>query len=391
MARTTLSARPRLLRFDWTLDREAQSLIQTELAAQEAATKLVAIRRPEQLMLDAKGFLGDRLQYSSPALPMACGALVPGLSQVMKSLINGADSEDCDLKFAVKLYNDVLKRRFAKLSGRLLVVDTRTGIVDGIISERYAYLSNSELFTRSLEFVEKADHPARFHTGVLYGRRLMIRYRHPDPLFTIPTPTERKTNEPFFGGYHFCNSETGDCTVRGATLIIRQFCDNQAIGELAEGGRISHVRSNSFEQKLAKLFEKLNKKSAETSKYRDAVLKLLNTSLDLEGDTAWYEARVKALLTQLRRFGLTNAVARAVLGRALAAGSYNNSVNMDDLPSSWLSRSQEGFSKRNEYDVFNAMTSLSKSFDPVARERLEQQAFGLLAGRFRFKPGVTHV
>lgn len=386
-----LSVKPTLQLFNWTQDRDAQNKIADALEAQAKATELISIRTPQQIMFNSKGYLGDNLRFSAPALPSVCGLLVQGLSQMTKSLCSGRGKtqEDAEPELALQIYNDLVKRRFKRVAGRLLVVDKRTGTVDGVISERYAYLSNAELFERTQEFIRKAPQPAKFHTGSLYGRRLLLRYRHPDPLFTVPT--ERKTDEPFFGGYHFCNSESGDCTVRGAVLIIRQFCDNQAIGELAEGGRISHVRNAAFEEKLGKLFEKLRKKSEETSKYKDNVQRLLDEPLGLDADAALYAARVKSLLSQLTRFGLTAGMSRVVLGHALAAGSYSVSVNVDAADRGWLDRSREGYARRNEYDVFNALTNVSKSLEPSARERLEQIAFGMLTGRHRFKPGVVRV
>lgn len=374
-----LSDRPQVMNFG----SNAEADLVTALRAMERHTVLRQVNHPRDVMLDSTGHVQRKLRYSTTALQQLCLLLSPGLTHVMDSVCGNRmrAGEQADPDLAVKILNDLIALRFGtRLEDKMLVVNNQTKQIDGLVGVRYARLANLELYQRALAFVSKTA-GMKFCEAALAGRRMMLRFAGTVPLFevTVPGPGTigQRPTEPFFGGFHFSNSEVGDCSIRASTLLIRQACDNKAIGGFQDGGRLLHIRGPKFEEKFTQLLTRVQSKADESATLRRNVLRLMNSSLHLVPQPTALRNRLDNLIEQLHRHGMTRKFAAEVIGTAAYTGSYggvaNSTVNRRD--EAWLAR-------RSAYDVFNAMTHVAKSQAIETRENAEQLAYQLLLGKF---------
>lgn len=378
----TLADQSPSFRFSARKDEKAQEKLEAELSNRFKFTEVRPIGRPDMLRLGHRArldSLGATYRLSTAALSQICSRLAPGLSQALCS-IAGADADKSgsghkyDPRLAVDTWNSVLKLRFSRLDGYSIVVDHDRRLVEGLVGRRYEYMPNWDLYNRAKNFAEQAEHSAEFCEAALYGRKLSVRFRGNNPLFEIPN--ERRTNEPFFGGYHFANSETGDCSIRASTLVIRQICDNKALSEFADGGRMPHISGGRFERRFAQLVARVAARAKESTGLKPQIIKLMDANLGLGVDFPEHKARMKLIERQLRRQGLPAEVLQSSLAVMLKHGSYR----ADALTAT---RNQmETYATRTEYDLFNAITHVAKSCSADAQESAEQVAYRLLTGKF---------
>lgn len=335
------------------------------------------------VFLHTNGKIQGTYQLTIPALAQLCSRLAPGLSQAVLDLSgvrprkgNNWENAPTDAAMCSKMINAIIKCRFDDLlSGCSMIIDHSTNTVEGIVGKSYKLFTNKDMLDRIRTFVSDLDEPASFCEAALAGRRLHLRFKNADPLFEIPC--KRNTSEPFFGGYHFVNSETGECSVKAAALIIRQWCDNKAISEFREGGKLFHVSGTSFDQRFSGLLERVQLKAQEATKYRDRVLNMIATNLGLGGTNANNEERMKKIHVQLHRQGLLPGFCTSVISRVLASGSYR----ADSFPRT--ANPLKVYQQRTEYDLFNALTHEAKSTSLDNQEKAEQIGYKMLTGKFK--------
>lgn len=353
-----------------------------ELQRSFRSTSLRPLKHPQEVMLDQDCRVLRTFHYSTPALSAVCRLLGRGLTQLVFDLGGverpGSVRRPVDLEMAMRIFNDTVKLRFdTKLKGRQLVMDRQYARIDGLVGPRYELYQNLELYEHANQWLAKGPVPVKFHEAILMGRRLALRYRTESALFEVPT--QRKTGEPFFGGYHLGNSETGDYSIRAAVVIIRQWCDNKALAEFAEGGRVNHIRSKQFEQRLYRLLERVQLQACAATTLKGHVLRLMAKPLGLGQSEENQATRSQQLLQRLERFGMSTQLAKRVFERMLTSGSYR----ADSVVEASLRKAElwEQYSRRTEYDVFNAITFVAKALSMDSQERLERLAYQLMLGK----------
>lgn len=354
-----------------------------DLQTTEAATTLAGLEGPATVLLSPEtALVRGRYRLTTEALSQICSLLSPGLSQTIFSLSGmrrTGREKTYDAKLAIGFFNDAVRLRFAQIKDHRLVINRATQHIEGLVGPRYRYFSNHELLVKVEDFVASRSGPrSRFTEAILQGRRLVLRYRSDDPAFEIPT--ERKLHEPFFGGYQFENSVTGDCSVRGANVVIRQWCDNKAVAPVLLRNRVPHVRTDKFNKNFVKLLHTLADKSREITELKPRVLQLLSTSLGLGGDPVRHATRVDALTTRLCVAGLRKPLAVRTVTTACMYGSYRHSSVQQLSPAVPL---LECYAMRTYYDLFNALTHEAKKEAVDQRVHAEQLGYGLLMGTFR--------
>ncbi len=361
---------------------EGEAGLVTELERSYRNTLLRPLKSPLEVMVDKECRVQGAFRYSSAALSCVCRLLGRGLAQTVFDL-GGVDrpgnaKRPVDLELAARLLNDAIKLRFAaKLKGRQLVLDRQTQQIDGLVGSRYELYHNLELYENSQSLLSGGPVPVKFHEAILCGRRMALRYRTDDPLFQVTST--RATNEPFFGGYHLGNSEVGDCSVRAAVVIIRQWCDNKALAEFSEGGRVKHIRSKQFERRLQQLWHHVQLKAGEATTLKKHVLRLMERPLGFGKDEKSHAERHKYVARRLEQLGLSSQVTKRVLDRTLTFGSYRaDVVAAGSLRNSDL---LERYAQRTEYDLFNAITAEAKMLSVESQERLEQLAYKFMLGK----------
>ena len=368
-------------KFNIKKDASAEVDFQEALAQDFSATETVYVGRPRDVMLNSRAEVMGRFKLTTSALSQLCSRLVPGASQMVADIagLRGIhrDAQQLDVGLAIRIVNDLIRLRFENVDGFGLIIDRERGTIEGLVGRKYQFFPNKDLYDRVNQFLDESDIATSFCEAVLAGRRLLLRYCNDDPLFEIPH--ERRTNEPFFGGFHFDNSEAGDCSVRASTMIVRQWCDNKSIGSFLEGGKISHVRGKKFEIRLQSLFDKVRRKVEEVTDLKDNVLFLMDQNLGFGGSEESHDLRVDRLVKQLNRKGLTKEFAGTVIDRLLTFGSYRSDVVQQGR------RPYDLYETRNSYDLFNALTHEAKSRPIDTREHVEQLAYQMLLRQFEIK------
>ena len=375
-----IAVEPVSRRFNVKRDASAEESFQKALADDFAATETVYVGRPRDVMLNSRAEVLGRYKLTTSALSQLCSRLAPGASQLVSDVsglrISG-DGKQLDVSLGIRIVNDLIRLRFEQVDGFGLIIDRERATVEGLVGRKYQFFPNKELYDRVNQFLDESDISTSFCEAVLAGRRMLLRYCNNDPLFEIPH--EKRTNEPFFGGYHFDNSESGHCSVRASTMVVRQWCDNKAIGSFLEGGKMSHVRGKKFELRLQALLDKVSRKVEEITNLKDNVLFLMDQNLGLGGSEQSHEFRVESLVKQLNRKGLTKEFSGVVINRLLTFGSYRSDAIQQGR------RPYDLYETRNSYDLFNALTHEAKSRPIDIREQVEQLAYQMLLRQFEIK------
>lgn len=379
---TELAVRPGYVTFNAKQSPEAEKQLLAVLTRNDKKTDTIPITKLRDAVLNTEGLIQNRYQMTTVALSQLCSLLAPGFSQTVYSLSGlrmcseDAKDERCDNAMAIKLFNELVTFRFSRVSGFQLVVDRNTNKVEGLIGRKYNYFSNLETYQRVKSFVSKhKTAPAGFTEGILYGRRMVLRFCSLKPIFEITE--RRRTGEPFFGGYQFENTEVGNCALRGSTVLIRQWCDNKAVAPFLDRNRVRHVRGPAFERRVEEMLDRLDLRTGEATRFRERVLALMDTNLDLGKEKDKHNERFGSIFEKLVKRRISKGLANRVLKRMLVAGSYRaDAFKPDDDP-------MELYAKRTAYDLFNALTAEAKSEALDERIEAEQLAYALLMGRFQ--------
>lgn len=375
---TVLAVPSQTFKFEKNQLNELNSLLEE----QRKNTRTVELTKPVYAMIGNDGLVKGRYRFTKTALGQLCYRLAPGLSAFLVS-ITSKDGKEEGFDIAASTINRTIAYRFKeRLAGDRFVIDEKNGLIEGIVGRRYVYLSNHELLNRSIKFISNNNNDVEFSGAVLSGRRFMMQYTTKKPAFCIDGSTAGYANsEPFFGGYHFSNSEVGECAIRAATVIVRQICLNGAIGSIVEGGKLVHVKQEKFEQKFHALMDGVKKKSRQYTDLKDGILRLMGSNLGLGIDKDEHKHRVSFIKQRLRRGGLSINQAKRGLSRTLLGGSYDLRP-LSEASIKTLSAADQ--KSRTEFDLFNAITYESKFLPVDQREKSENLAHKMVLGQVKF-------
>lgn len=372
-----LVSQPTYLRFDIATDPEAESRLKELLQAYSKNTLVIILTRPEDAYLNSDALLQGRFSLSQSAFASLCSRLLPGLAQAAHNLAGSRLSDEQlsvskthSLPMAVDWINSLITLRFLRIRNYSLIVDTEKQIVEGFVGRKYAYLPNLDLYQKATDFVSAAKRKSKFCEAVLSGRRLMLRYKDVKPLFTITK--KAGIEEPFYSGFHFSNSESGDCSIKASSVLIRDWGNTKAVSDFADGSKIAHVKGKQFENRFTELLERLRFKSDDIVKHKANIQRLMATSLNLGGTAERHEKSVRAIERKLLSKGLPADFVQGVVKHALVNGSYkNDTVTSKQEP-------MEVFAKRTLFDLYNAIGHRAKFLVVDDQELAEQIAYKLL-------------
>jgi hypothetical protein len=375
-----LATVPDMQRFDVERDSQAEKALLGALELSHRNTSRLRVLRPEDVYFDAQARVQGKYILTASALAQLCSRLLPGLSQTVSNLSGTyltdeelATSQLHDPVLALRWINDAIKLRFKRLDGYSLVVDQAMKRIEGIVGKKYAFLPNLELYHRAKTFVAGSRKQVVFSEAALHGRRLMMRFKDGSPMFVVE---RQNVKEPFFGGFHFANSETGDCSVKASAVVIRQYGNTKAISEFADGSKIAHVKGKAFETRFTELLARVRLKSTEITKYKEELMRLMQQPLGLGVDEESTEKRVKSLESQLLRQGLSSDFCHTTVRHVMFYGSYKG--DQADASKEPLKL----YATRTAYDLYNAITYRSKSLMIEDQEQAEQVAYKMLTGKF---------
>jgi len=345
------------------------------------------IEDPNQVLLDhACRTVDGRDQFTWLAVRQVCRVLGAGLGTYITDLAGyrRAPSDD-EREFysdedAAAVFNMAVRRRFRQeLLGFQAIRNARTGTIDAVVGHGYRRLPNRDFLERVREVLHAVDRPVEFHEALVVGRRVTVRYRFVEPIYE---GDDRLLS--VHGGFSFANSEVGDGAVRGTPLLWFD-PSGTALMPYNAGCRVAHTGKD-FPRRMQRLLDRtldrwrLSELSESIGRH---VEELGNSNLGFGGaDEDADDGRFRELVSQLRHRHLTQSTARRVLRRAVFSGGREEAPI--DLMRSERRRTWGG---RTALDVFVAVLRESEAtlLNVTARERLEQLAYSMLAGRFRLE------
>lgn len=362
-------------------------------------TRPKLITNARDLMLDANtGMLQRQYRLTTPALSQVCSLLCPGLGQVIYD-VSGLHRTKREgkasihsLKRAIRIYNDMIRFRGSWLERHELILDYGTHTVEGVVGPEYHYYSNFEFWEQVQEFLADNEQEVEFHGAVYRNRRLSIRYRFCKPAFLIDVVGTKK-KEPFYGGWHFTNSEIGDCAVHATSLLLRRWSNSVALiplpGDQHARQKLVHRGNRKrFMAKLNDMFGRLHERTGFAETLKPRVLELRDKSLGLGGSAKSHQRRIKALINKLVKGKLSPRQAKETIRHVLFHGSYRadsvrdagtGPVSYDEL---CRSTHMDVFGARTAFDLFNALGVQAREERPERQELAEHLAYKLLVGSF---------
>lgn len=332
---------------------------------------------PSDIRLDETGKLrSGGFRFTTLALAQICQKLCPGLSKLaftVSGMVRGPEDppEIFSVPMASRIINELATIRFDFLRGRQLIRDTRTGLIEGLTGSGYQFLSNKEFYERVRDSIEQSPVKQKFHEAILVGRRLTLYYRHQKPVAELTTSWSTKSPDAFYEGYDLTNSETGDCAVRTAPVLLM---GNHDAVSLRGPRRRRLIHSGSkFARNLILSLQR-------TFTDRDVVRKLGYRLGELSDISLGFgqlkeeehKNRFMKFVNVLGQHKLTRSCAERVMRVAL----YQN-AKRHDRPGSI----RTGLENRTHYDLLVALMCEARQVSPAIQETVERTAYNLLINR----------
>ncbi len=353
----------------------------------ENSTITFPIEDPRQITLDhACRTMDGQDQFTWLAIRQVCRVLGAGLGTYIGDLAGfrrAPTSEDAEFHSdddAAAVFNMAVRRRFRReLMGHQIIRSATTGTIDAVVGHGYRRLPNRDFMERVKEALASVDEPLQFHEPLVVGRRVTVRYRFAASVFE---GDDRMLSA--HGGFSFANSEVGDGAVRGTPLLWFD-PSGAALMPYNAGSRVAHTGKD-FPRRMQRLLDRTLERWRGSPLFQGVgqhIEELADQNLGFGGaDEDADDGRFRALVSQLRHKQLTQSMARRVLRRAVFAGGREEAPI--DLMRSERRRTWGG---RTALDVLVALLRESEAtlLNVTARERLEQLAYQMLAGRFRLE------
>jgi hypothetical protein len=360
-----------------------EAALAAKLAATDRVTQTPYVGAMSQLQLDHEGRLPGGYRYTLTAFKQVCGLACPGLHQAVVDLSGVRRTSvqpryDYSFPDAVEVFNKALRIRYAeRFDGKVrLIKDVDRHLVEGVMGPKYNYLENRSLYDIARDAMASSPVRTRFLEAVLEGRRLLLRFVHAKPLFTVDVGAGA---EAFSGGYHISNSEIGgEASVRVTTLLYCHRTATTSLGPFPGRGPLAHTGKD-FAKRLKRTFAGALAVVQDGAALARRVQALLGAPLDLGTGETQREERLDDMSLLLHRQNIPRGLARRIV---LATMSYGSDPP-GQLPRA-PARPRPG---RTWFDLYSTLTRESRGLDMTVMEAVEQAAFQILLGRIREKKG----
>lgn len=337
-------------------------------------------RYEEDVLLDSEGrTIAGGHRYTEWALYQVCQVTCPGLYALITEYAGEDRSRNSirsnhSFEEAIGIFNRVVRRRFRdKISGRQMLRDIHTGVIDGVVGAAYRWLPNRTLFEQTEETFRQYLPVPVLYDGSLDGRRMMLRFCSTKTYCELEGPGGGRDR--FVRGYHISNDEVGRAAARIGSLLIRDIGKTAALLGVS-AGRVQH-RGNSVQARVRKLFYRLPEQLLGGPEMtRKHLLALRQSPLGFSSSEDNNVQRRLDLIHLLSKRRLTRSASLRVVSDAVFQGSY------DALPTPLRQLSADVTVGRTVYDLYNAIGRFAASRSVTVRERVEQTAFALLSGQF---------
>lgn len=349
--------------------------LEAKLREIENATTLTSLSDIAELQLDADGttFSGG-YHYTAASFRQICRTLAAGASTFFRDIggmtVRTLDQPDLvNDQLACAMFNQLLALRFELLTAFRVIRNEQSKLIEGMVGAKHFTLENSTLNAMVRDLMAASGRDLRFYTGAVVGRKLLLWYRDPQPLFTVRVATNQTW--PLYHGYFFCNGEARGTSVRGTTALFTP--QGSCLGPYKTyGRRVSHI-GRDFNRRLDKMFAFIVGCNIPREELYAGCKALLTTQLGYQGlNEKAQRVHTRLLLRSLSDLHIPQRLAAVILDDAIEAGHDESQMNMicslDQLRAS-----------RRMFDLFAATTRAARGLDVSRRETLEQAAFEMLS------------
>lgn len=346
--------------------------LRDQLEIMAGTVQLKQLNRPEDAQLAIDGTI-DGYRLTTTALRQICRRLSRGLAQLVFDVAGLYGSKSLvEPRLAVQAINSLIRLRFRDtLVGCQLICNRIDMTIDGIVGARYRFIHNRDLVLRCHDHLVQVGQ-VTFHEATLYGRKLVVRYRQPEPAFTLAG--ERVDR--FFCGYHFANSEVGDTALKCAVILLRAGTNTAAMAAYSQSSRLPHVQGKAFERKFTSFLAKVQLRMDPARELLPRLEQLKSSLLGIREPGEQFVQQRKAIVRLLTTRGLSQDIAKKACRQAIVRGSYPEPELADNDDKALFER----YRGRSYFDLFNAIGSLAKGEPLDIQERLERVAYKLLIG-----------
>jgi len=340
-------------------------------------TLLLSLNDPAQVCvkLDKNNCITSSGNYrlSGPAIKQLCYKTCPGLFSVVMALSRGNNSRF--LAEAATVFNTCITRFFTKnLEDTVMVANSRTKVIDGIVGRKYRRLPNAELLDRMSESVDQirvGDCKPVLESATRSGRSMFLQYNLPG--LEISASLKSGYQDLFRLGIFIANSEIGDGALRAAISIIRH--DGlRSLSRYTRRNRIIHAGSD-FNRRFHELIGFITERLPTRSDVLGKLVRL--SSADLGFSVSNSDKRLETIVSGIKENGIASTAARKIIHSALVQGAYDRFPVANHGPSG-------GWVGKTYLDLFVAIGRYARDISSSQRERLEQLSWELLISPLRF-------
>lgn len=344
----------------------------------DRSTRFENVVMPEEIIIDPSGETRrGGFRFTNTGLSQVASELAPGLLQLVSDIWGLSKGEtgthqDRDYQAALDIFNRVVSTRFHRLEGKLLVVNDRDKLIEGVVTRNYRLFENPKFLETVLEVVGGQPVDVDFHAAILAGRRLILRFKSRKPLCFHTAGTKKY---PVHVGYYYRNSEIKGVSVKAARAV---FLPHGTATWAAKGGRrtrMAHAGANFENRREAVIRSVLIDSIKEVLPVREQLQKLNSKPLGLGRTPAERDKRIKELTSTICGKSLPQWAARDIMEYAV----YTGHGGVTALPSSG------NLANRTLFDIFCALVKLAPNYDLDRRETLEHLAYDVLRERISFK------
>lgn len=359
------------------------------LRAQEVT--LLNIRSVKQLLVDARGTTPEGFRYSASAASQICNRICPNLFGVICHVSGDAVGKKfpdrvLSLPVAAGMLNELLRLRFERVKDFRIVADVRGRKFLGFVGRHYNLLTNARLYLDVKKFFEERRR-GTFYRAYLVGTHLWLRFLADSPCFRLSAPSG--DTEPYYRGWQFVNSETGDAALRGNLLLVRKCYNSVAVSTSPHEKRLNHGTAEDFEEMYSKFIGSVYRSGSRIRSLGAQTRNLAETRLGFSLDSTQSRRRVDQLTQILCRVGLDKHKARQAVTHAWVVGCHGATL-LDTVdpasPSSLISPGPVGDPAfRTAYDLYNVLGTVAQSLAFPKRELTEKVAYDVLFGNLKLE------
>lgn len=331
----------------------------------DQSTTMITLNYPEEIHFRVDGRLASNgFTVSNLALRQLCHKVSNGLWRLIADIggiqatTRGYD-QVISVPIATAILNQCSRLRFrasSGIAGQTMLLNHETKSVDGIVGPKYRYLPNNHMLECIADVLQGSDTKMEFNFGVLAGRRLSVGFLAKEPI------ANDESGFPVFGGCYFNNSEAGECSFRGTTMLRMYKGNGRCINELKHAAH----HGKTFNTRLCALIEGVTGDWDNLKTVAKSAAAVLQKPLKLLTDDGTInKARRRQIVNKLARH-IDDGLATSIVREAILHGMHDKRASRIAV-------------ERNVCDIFYRILSASEGQHPEVSETLERTAFDIIA------------